>query len=166
MSKFKIFKIESIEIFSMIIMFLSISTDPKWYPARQSLHLDPSVSWFFLTINSAFVQLSWSIGVVMKLHDVVWSYCGWWLWAVTFLRIKVSQGWGSAADTSRGNHSQLLLQRPRTAAHMGNRESTCAQTHNIKGHMVVLHVFVNWRHAMHALHHCKLFPKVYYTMCF
>lgn len=76
MSKFKILKIESIEIFSMIIMFLSISTDPKWYPARQSLHLDPSVSWFFLTTNSAFVQLSWSIGVVMKLHDVVWSYCG------------------------------------------------------------------------------------------
>lgn len=26
----------------------SVSADPKWYPARQSLRLDPSVSAFFL----------------------------------------------------------------------------------------------------------------------
>lgn len=37
------------------VKFLSVSTDPKWYPARQSLRLDPSASAFHnkFCINSA-----------------------------------------------------------------------------------------------------------------
>lgn len=56
----------------------------------------------------------------------------WLLWTVMFLRGQVSKRWGNPADTSCGNHSQLLLQWPRTSAHMGNSESTCTQTHNIR----------------------------------
>lgn len=44
------------------------------------------------------------------------------MWAITFLRVKVSQGWRSFADTSCWNHRQFLLQWPWTTAHMGNRE--------------------------------------------
>lgn len=52
---------------------LSILTDPKWYPARQSLRLDPSMCTFF-PINSAYIQLCWMTCVVMTLCDVIWSY--------------------------------------------------------------------------------------------
>lgn len=52
------------------VISLSILTDPKWYPARQSLRLDPSAFAFF-KINSAFIQLTSFTGVVMKFCDVV-----------------------------------------------------------------------------------------------
>lgn len=108
------------------VKFLSISTDPKWYPARQSLRLDPSASAFVLFFYQKF--FSWLTGVEVECYGMLSGLIS----AVMFFRGQVSQGWGNSADTSCGNHSQLLLQWPRTSAHMGNRESTRAQTHTTR----------------------------------
>lgn len=81
------------------------------------------------------------VTVVVKLCNVVWchldSLC---CVAVTSLRVKVSQGWGSPADTSCGDDSQLLLRRPGTPANMGNCESMFSLTHNTQ-ETAVLHGF-------------------------
>lgn len=91
---------------------ISILTDPKWYPARQSLRLDPSAFLFVLSFPcDGFMS-----------HKIIRSYLTYLLWATTFLRVKVSQGWRSFANTSCWNHRQFLLQWPRTTAHMGNCE--------------------------------------------
>ena len=52
------------------VKFLSISTDPKWYPARQSLRLDPSASAFvFVCFLQKNLHLYNSVdGWVLKLN--------------------------------------------------------------------------------------------------